>query len=159
VEVVKCDYRDATGTYDKVAAIAMLSHVGHRNLREFMRVAHDRCKPGGPVLIETIGSRVAKVNLEPWTDRYIFPGGVIPSLRQIERAYAGIFDRVPVIDFSRDYVPTLRTWNDNLESAWPELSSRYPETTRRMLRYYFLTCAAAFRAGHLKYWHIPLRRT
>ncbi len=89
VEIVKCDYRDLSGSFDKVAVIAMLTHVGPRNYRSFMSIVHDRLAPGGRVLIETLGSRISKVNCEPWTNTYIFPGGVVPSMRQLDRAADG----------------------------------------------------------------------
>lgn len=154
VKIVKCDYRDVTGTYDKIAVIAMLTHVGHSNYRRFMSVMHGCLSPGGRMLIETVGSRVPKINCEPFTDRYIFPGGVVPSLRQIDRAARGLFSRRFVGEFGSHYVPTLRAWNANLQAAWPVLRDTYSETTRLMLEYFFLTVAGAFRAGHLRYWHI-----
>jgi cyclopropane-fatty-acyl-phospholipid synthase len=158
VEVVKCDYRDLTGTYDKVAVIAMLTHVGHTNYRRFMSVIHDCLADHGTLLIETLGSRVPKINVEPWTDTYIFPGGVLPSMGQIDRAAAGLFTREHVAEFGSHYIPTLRAWNANLQAAWPALSHSYPETTRLMLEYFFLTVAGAFRAGLFRYWHILMQK-
>jgi cyclopropane-fatty-acyl-phospholipid synthase len=158
VEIVKCDYRDLRGSFDKVAVIAMLTHVGHSNYRRFMTIVHDCLATGGRVLVETLGSRISKVNCEPWTNRYIFPGGVVPSLRQIDRAADGLLARTEVTEFGHHYVPTLRSWNANLHASWPQLAGRYPETTRLMLGYFFLTVAGAFRAGHLKYWHVQLQK-
>jgi cyclopropane-fatty-acyl-phospholipid synthase len=158
VDIVRCDYRDLRGTFDKVAVIAMLTHVGPRNYRRFMGLVNDRLADGGRVLIETLGSRISKVNCEPWTNTYIFPGGVVPSLHQLDRAADGLLRRTAVSEFGDHYIPTLRAWNANLEHSWPALAGRYPETTRRMLRYFFLTIAGAFRAGHLEYWHISLDR-
>jgi cyclopropane-fatty-acyl-phospholipid synthase len=158
VDVVKCDYRDLDGTYDKVAVIAMLTHVGPHNYRRFMEIAGARLADRGRMLIETLGSRRSKVNCEPWTNAYIFPGGVVPSIRQLDRAADGVLRRTEVTAFSEHYIPTLRAWNANLQRAWPTLAARYPETTRRMLRYFFLTIAGAFRAGHLEYWQIGLEK-
>jgi cyclopropane-fatty-acyl-phospholipid synthase len=158
VDIVRCDYRDLRGTFDKVAVIAMLTHVGPHNYRRFMAIVNDRLADGGRVLIETLGSRISKVNCEPWTNTYIFPGGVVPSLRQLDGAADGLLRRAAVSEFGDHYIPTLRAWNANLEHAWPALAGRYPETTRLMLRYFFLTIAGAFRAGHLEYWHISLNK-
>jgi cyclopropane-fatty-acyl-phospholipid synthase len=154
VDVRKCDYRELTGTYDKIAAIAMLTHVGPKNYRRFMRTMYDCIAPGGGMLLETIGSRFSKRNLEPWTDRYIFPGAVIPSARQLDAAMKGLFERTETVEFGAHYVPTLRAWHANLMASWPALASHYPETTRLMLEYYLLSSASAFRIGHLRYWHI-----
>jgi cyclopropane-fatty-acyl-phospholipid synthase len=138
--------------------IAMLTHVGHRNYRHFMNILSNCLTENGTMLIETVGSRISKVNLEPWTERYIFPGGTIPSIRQIDRARAGLFTRTFLGEFGAHYVPTLRAWNENLQASWGALSTHYPETTRLMLEYFFLTVAGAFRARHLKYWHIVMSR-
>ncbi|MGZ6563893.1 MAG: class I SAM-dependent methyltransferase [Solirubrobacteraceae bacterium] len=156
VDVVKCDYRDLAGSYDKIAVIAMLTHVGHSNYRRFMAILDSCLGAGGRVLIETLGSRISKVNCERWTNKYIFPGGLVPSLRQLDRAREGYFTRSFLGQWGDHYIPTLRRWNVNLQASWGELSPKYPDTTRRMLEYFFLTVAAAFRAGHLKYWHILL---
>src|SRR5262249_26416949 len=110
VDVIKCDYRDLAGTYDKVAVIAMLTHVGYKNYRRFMEIVHDHCAPRGLVLIETLAGRWSKKNLEPWTDKYIFPGGVVPSLKQIDVAMRDLFVRTRLEEFGQDYIPTLRAW-------------------------------------------------
>lgn len=158
VEIRKCDYRELDGTYTKIAVIAMLTHVGPRNYRPFMQIMHRRLADGGLMLVESIGSRFANTTGEPWFRKYIFPGGVIPSLRQLDHAVAGLFTRTGLFEFGRHYVPTLRAWHTNLMAAWPTLGDRYSETTRRMMEYYLLSSAAAFRAGRLRYWHLPLAR-
>lgn len=154
VEVQKRDYRELTGAYSKIAVIAMLTHVGPKNYRQFMQITHDCLDDGGLMLVETLGSRFSNRNCEAWIDRYIFPGGVIPSLRQIDKAMEGRFVRTNLEEFGRYYVPTLRAWHANLTASWPALADRYPETTRLMLEYFFLSVAGAFRAGRLKYWHV-----
>jgi cyclopropane-fatty-acyl-phospholipid synthase len=158
VEVRKCDYRKLSGTYSKIAVIAMLTHVGPRNYRQFMHIMHRCLDDDGLMLVETLGSRFANRNCEPWINKYIFPGGVIPSLRQIGRAVDGRFLRTDLEEFGRYYVPTLRAWHANLMASWPALSNRYPETTRLMLEYFFLSVAGAFRAERLKYWHLVMAK-
>lgn len=156
VEVRKCDYRDVTGRYTKIAVIAMLTHVGCKNYRLFMQTMHRCLEPGGVMLIESVGADVSRSNCEPWTDKYIFPGGMIPSLRQIDRAANGLFVRDRLSEFGLSYVHTLRAWQDNLAVAWPKLRPSYSETTQRMFEYFFFSCAGAFRARDLLYWHIVM---
>jgi len=158
VEVRKCDYRELDGVYDKIAVIAMLTHVGPKNYRHFMRIMHDCLKNDGLMLVETLGSRFANRNIDPWIDEYIFPGAVIPSLRQIGKAVHGRFVCTDLEEFGRHYVPTLRAWHANLMASWPVLGDRYPETVRLMLEYFFLSVAGAFRAGRLKYWHLLMAK-
>ena len=157
VEVRKCDYRDLTGTYSKIAVIAMLTHVGPKNYRTFMEIMHRSLEPGGIMLIESVGAEVSRSNCEPWTDRYIFPGGVIPSLRQIDKAVDGLLVRTGVTEFGLSYVHTLRAWHANFMRAWPKLRDNYSDTTRLMFEYFFLSVAGTFRARDLLYWHIVLR--
>ncbi|HEY8377495.1 MAG TPA: cyclopropane fatty acyl phospholipid synthase [Nannocystis sp.] len=158
VEIVRCDYRDVSGSFDKIAVIAMLTHVGARNYRRFMEIAHRCLKPDGIMLIETVGGNVSLTHCEPWTDRYIFPGGMIPSLAQLGRAIEGLFVLEDLHNFGLSYVHTLRAWNRNFQAAWPRLSARYDERTRRMFEYFFLAVAGAFRARDLQHWHLVLTR-
>lgn len=158
VEIRKCDYREVSGRYDKIAVIAMLTHVGYKNYRRFMETM-DRClEPGGTILIESVGGHVSQTNCEPWTNKYIFPGGLIPSLEQLDRAIAGLYERTGLSEFGLSYVDTLRAWHRNLRDAWPRLQERYGERTWLMFDYFFLSCAAAFRARDLLYWHIVLSK-
>ena len=158
VDVQKCDYREVTGTYTKVAAIAVLTHVGPKNYRPFMRIMHNCLTDDGLMLIESIGSRFPNTTGDPWFRKYIFPGGVIPSIGQFKSATAGLLTPIELVEWGDHYVPTLRAWHANLVEAWPTLNARYSETTRLMMEYYLLASAAAFRAGRLKYWHLSLAK-
>jgi cyclopropane-fatty-acyl-phospholipid synthase len=161
VEIVKCDYRDVRGRYDKIAVVAMLTHVGYKNYRRFMQLMHRCLAPDGAMLIESVGGNVSLARCEPWTDRYVFPGGMIPSLAQLGRAFEGLFVLEDLHNFAPSYVATLRAWHQNLRCAWPDLaaSGRYTERTRRLLEYFFLTVAGAFRARGLQHWHLVLTPT
>ena len=158
VEVRRCDYRQLTGRYTKVAMIAMLTHVGPKNYRRFMEITHGCLADGGLMLIESIGSRYSNTTGEPWFRKYIFPGGVIPSMRQFESAVGGLFAPTALVEWGSHYVPTLRAWHANLMAAWPSLGGRYPQSTWLMMDYYLLASAAAFRAGRLKYWHLSVAK-
>jgi cyclopropane-fatty-acyl-phospholipid synthase len=158
VEVRRCDYRDITGRFDKIVVMAMLTHVGYKNYRHFMEIM-DRClEPGGMMLVESVGGHKSMKNCEPWINRYIFPGGVLPSLKQIDRAVAGLFSRTVLDEFGSSYVHTLRAWNRNFVQAWPAHRHRYDERVRLMFEYFFQTVAGAFRAGYLLHWHILLQK-
>jgi cyclopropane-fatty-acyl-phospholipid synthase len=64
-----------------------------------------------------------------------------------------------VEEFGADYVTTLRNWHRNFMAAWPRLSQRYSETTRRMFEYYFLSVAGAFRSADLLHYHLEFDRS
>jgi cyclopropane-fatty-acyl-phospholipid synthase len=156
--VVKCDYRDIRGSYDKVAVVAMLSHVGAKNHRPFMEIVHHHVAPGGVVLIDTVGANVSLIDGNPWIDRYIFPGIVFPSIAQLARAVEGLFVVEDVHNIGPSYVKTLRAWNANLTAAWPSLATRHDDRVRRMFEFFFLTVAGFFRARDFQNWHILLSK-
>ncbi|HSR97935.1 MAG TPA: cyclopropane fatty acyl phospholipid synthase [Kofleriaceae bacterium] len=156
VEIVKCDYRYIQGRFDKIAAIAMFPHVGYKNHREFIRIMRDHLAPEGLLLIESTAKNVSRTHMDPWVDRYFFPGALFPSVRQIGAAIDGMFVVEDWQNFWSSYIHTLRAWNRNFQSSWPELSTRYPESTRRMFEYFFLTGAGGFHARLLNYWHVLL---
>jgi cyclopropane-fatty-acyl-phospholipid synthase len=144
------DYRDLSGRYDCVVSLGMFEHVGPKNYRKFMEVVNSVLKTDGLFLLHTIGSNMPKYSVDPWVNRYIFPGGVIPSLSQIFKASEGIFIAEDLHNFGQDYDPTLMCWYRN----FTEISGRYDERFRRMFEFYLLTCAATFRAGTNQLWQI-----
>lgn len=156
VEIVKTDYRHIEGRYDKIAAIAMLPHVGYKNHREFMRVMRDHLSPDGLILIECTSKTESRTHMDPWVDRYFFPGSLFPSARQLGAAIDGIFAVEDWHNFWSSYIHTLRAWNRNFQASWPVLSARYPDSTRRMFEYFFLTGSGGFHARLLNYWHLVL---
>jgi cyclopropane-fatty-acyl-phospholipid synthase len=158
VDVVKCDYRDLSGTWDKVAVIAMLSHVGVKNHRRFMEIIHRCLGPGGVVVIDTVGANVSLIDGNPWIDKYVFPGIVFPSIAQLGRAVEGLFVIEDVHNIGPSYTKTLRAWNANLQAAWPTLSARHDVRVRRMFEFFFLTVAGFFRARDFQNWHIVLSK-
>lgn len=158
VNVVKSDYRDMSGTFNKIAVIAMFTHVGHKNYRQFMQTMCSLLEPGGKMVMETVGGVESKTRCEPWTNKYIFPGGLIPSMEQIDLSIEGLFSREGVEEFGDDYVLTLRQWHKNFVEAWPRLSARYSESMRLMFEYFFLSVAGDFRAKGLLHYHIEFAR-
>jgi len=158
VEIVKSDYRDISGRYDKIAVVAMFTHVGHKNYRQFMQTMSGLLEPGGKMVMETVGGIECKTSCEPWTDKYIFPGGLIPTLKQIDQAIDGLFARESVEEFGEDYVLTLRQWHHNFMQAWPKLSAKYSESMRLMFEYFFLSVAGDFRAKDLLHYHIEFSK-
>jgi cyclopropane-fatty-acyl-phospholipid synthase len=152
VNIVLADYRDAKGRFDKVASIGLCEHVGHKNYRKLMQVV-DRClKEDGLFLLHTIGSNVSDTKTDAWIAKYIFPVGMVPSMRQLTAASEGIFVMEDWHNFGPDYDKTLMAWHANFERSWPEFRTRYGDRFYRMWRYYLLSCAGAFRSRRLQLW-------
>ena len=158
VEILLKDYRDMREPFDRVVSLGMFEHVGYKNYREYMRVAARCLKNGGIFLLHTVGDNRSETEFDPWMDKYIFPGALLPSIAQIGAAMEGLFVMEDWHNLSTDYERTLLAWNANFEAHWSELSRAYDETFRRMWRYYLLQCAGGFRARKNQLWQIVLTK-
>ncbi|HJU99309.1 MAG TPA: cyclopropane fatty acyl phospholipid synthase [Burkholderiaceae bacterium] len=146
------DYRELDERFDRIVSIGMFEHVGHKNYRTYMEVAHRCLKDDGLFLLHTIGKNVRASVPDPWIDKYIFPNGALPSIGQIGDAVDGLFVAEDLHNFGADYDKTLMAWCRNFESAWPRFSAQLGERFYRMWRYYLLSCAGAFRARDIQLW-------
>lgn len=160
VQVHLCDYRDV-GRYnpngvlfDHVVSIGLCEHVGYKNYLRLMQIARKNLKEDGLFLLHTIGSNVSVHSVDPWIDRYIFPGGMLPSLAQLSLASEGSFVLEDLHSFGPDYDRTLMAWHENFERHWEDLNQRYDDRFRRMWRYYLLSCAGGFRARAMQLWQV-----
>ena len=158
VELRLQDYREVEGKYDAVISIGMMEHVGYKNYPTYMGVVHRCLKEDGIAFVHTIGGNESVGSSNAWTNKYIFPNGMIPSIAQLGQAMERDFVMEDWHNFGPDYDKTLMAWHANFEKAWPELMAAYGERFRRMWRYYLLTSAGAFRARHLQLWQIVLSR-
>jgi cyclopropane-fatty-acyl-phospholipid synthase len=156
VEVVGCDYRDIRGRFDKIAAVAMFTHVGQGNYRKFMTSIYRALAPGGVFVMDGIWGNISMTHIDAWMDKYIFPNAMLPSGAQTFAAFEGLFVAEDLHNFGPHYVKTLRAWNDNLQRAWPQLARRYDERVRRIFEYYFLMSAGYFRARTVQNWQLVL---
>jgi len=156
VEILLEDYRKLSGKFDKIVSIGMFEHVGPKNYRTYMQVVNKCLKDNGIFLLHTIVGLGNKTNIDPWIERYIFPNGVIPTMRQIMKAAEGILIAKDNHEFGPYYDKTLMAWWKNFNAAWPELKkdNRYDERFYRMWKYYLLSCAATFRSQTTQLWQI-----
>lgn len=152
VEVLLQDYRAVTGRYDRVVSVGMFEHVGRRNYNTFMRTAANLLKDRGLMLVHCIGENESSAGHDPWIDKYIFPNGELPSIKQMAKAAEKHFIVEDVQNFGPDYAKTLKAWDANFQSHWAELKDRYDDRFYRMWRYYLNLCAGAFRARNIQLW-------
>jgi cyclopropane-fatty-acyl-phospholipid synthase len=158
VEIRLQDYRDIQGEFDAIVSLGMFEHVGDKNYRTYFEVAKRCLKDDGLFLLHTIGKSVASRITDPWINKYIFPNGVLPSVKQIATGIEGIFVMEDWHNFGPDYDKTLMAWHDNFVAHWPELKGNYSEQFYRMWRYYLLSCAGAFRSRQIQLWQIVLSK-
>lgn len=153
------DYRTLEGTFDRVASVGMVEHVGWKNYSTFMEVAWRALKPGGLFLLHTIGTNRSEGGLDPWIERYIFPNSVLPSLARLTAAAEPYFVVEDVHSFGPYYDRTLMAWEERFREGWPRISERYGDRFYRMWRYYLLACAATFRVRGIQLWQVLLGKT
>lgn len=167
VEIVCCDYRDFKNRYngelfDKVISIGMMEHVGPKNYKALFDMVLASLKPSGIFALHTIGSRISTETGDPWLTTYIFPGGVLPSMRQLSEAAEDQFVLQDVQNIGVHYTPTLLAWLNNFD-AYCKTQKRTKDLPQiwgsteafcRMWRYYLSCCAAEFRVGGSTVWQL-----
>jgi cyclopropane-fatty-acyl-phospholipid synthase len=160
VEITLQDYRQATGTYDAVVAIGIMEHVGPKNYRSLMEVAHRSLTSDGTFVLHTIGNNRSFAHADPWVHKYIFPDAVAPSLAQIGRSVEGLFVVEDLHNFGPYYAPTLVAWWRNFHEAWPRFRDECGgDRFYRMWTYYLLGSAAISRARDSQLYQIVMTRT
>jgi len=155
------DYREAAHEperFDRVVSIGLCEHVGYKNYRGFMELVHDRLKPGGLFLLHTIGANVSSASTDAWIDKYIFPGGMLPSTAQLGDATEGLWVIEDWHNFGPDYDPTLIAWWDNFQRGWPALRERYGDRFYRMWKFYLMGSAGGFRARRMQLWQLVMSK-
>lgn len=153
VEVLLCDYRDLTGEYDKLVSIEMIEAVGQRYLPTFFRTCQARLRPGGKMAIQAITIQDQRYRdyskSVDFIQRYIFPGGFLPSVTVMSDLMTRHTDFVVrnLFDMGPDYARTLAHWRQRFVQAWHEIEPLgFDERFRRMWLYYFGYCEAGFNA-------------
>ena len=158
VKILREDYREIRGNFDKIVSVGMFEHVGKKNYRTFMKIAHRCLKDTGIFLLHTIGGNVSQINGDPWMNRYIFPNGMLPSMSQIAKAAEDLLVIEDIHNLGPHYEKTLLSWNDRFQKAWTGLAGRYDRIFKRMWEYYLLSCAGAFRARNIQVWQIVMTK-
>ena len=158
VEIKLEDYRKVEGKYDRVISIGIMEHVGHKNHRSYMEVVDRTLKDDGILFIHTIGTNKSVTTANAWTNKYIFPNAMSPSITQLGKAMEGLFIVEDWHNIGPDYDKTLIAWYQNFEKAWPNLKEKYGQRFYRMWRYYLLTCAGMFRSRYTQLWQIVMSR-
>lgn len=152
VEVELVDYRTLAKrgeTFDKIASVGMFEHVGQQNHREFMATIEAVTKDKGLILLHTI-TQPFEIPNDPWIEKYIFPGGYIPSLREVVTLLPEYnFHVLDIENLRTHYARTLDHWSARFERSLPTIKSMFDERFIRMWRLYLQASAASFRTGNI----------
>lgn len=157
-KTILSDYRDIDQKFDNIVSLGMFEHVGYKNYRTFMKVVHKSLSDDGLFLLHTIGGNVSTTGVDPWMGKYIFPGGMVPSIKQIGKSIEGLFVMEDWHNFGPDYDKTLMAWHKNFVKNWDKIKDNYDDRFYRMWNYYLLSCAGSFRARNLQLWQIVLSK-
>ncbi|MEU6478011.1 cyclopropane-fatty-acyl-phospholipid synthase family protein [Streptomyces sp. NPDC047017] len=156
VRVELCDYREARGTYDAVVSVEMIEAVGAEFWPVYFRTLDERLAPGGRAALQAITMpherMLAARATHTWIQKYVFPGGLIPSTEAVEqtvRDHTGL--TVTARDgFGAHYAETLRLWRERFtERAGDVGALGFDETFRRLWTFYLAYSEAGFRSGYL----------
>ena len=154
VTILQQDYREVTGKFDRITSIGMMEHVGPKNYKTFFDVCNKLLNNDGIMLHHTVGNNKSTHYTDPWVDKYIFPGAVVPSLAQISKATERTLIIEDVQNIGPDYYKTLLAWYKNFTSRYPEIKDKYGERFYRMWTYYLLIFAGSFHARELQLYQI-----
>jgi cyclopropane-fatty-acyl-phospholipid synthase len=159
VEIRLMDYRDVNGKYDRIVSVGMIEHVGYKNYKTFFKVANKCLKDEGLFLLQTIGSIKSVKTHNLWTNKYIFPNGMLPSMAQLSKAIENLFVMEDLHNFGIDYDKTLMEWFNNFAMNWDMIKNKYSERFFRMWKYFLLSSAGSFRSRRRdQLWQVVLSK-
>ncbi len=165
VDVRLEDYRHVQGTYDAVVSVEMIEAVGERYWPTYFSTLDRLLAPGGRIALQAITMSHDRMLVTRrsygWIHKYIFPGGLIPSLQAIDQTLADhtglrVLERR---DLGWHYAETLRQWRVRFDAAWEQIARHgFDGTFRRMWEFYLAYCEAGFRTDYLGVSQLSLGR-
>ncbi|MFN1582658.1 SAM-dependent methyltransferase [Vibrio rotiferianus] len=165
VILLKEDYRNLTGTYDKLVSIEMIEAVGKQFLPSYIKKCESLLKSGGLMAIQAITIADQRYdyysNNVDFIQKYIFPGGFLPSVTSLTQATTKYSDLVTrdLFDIGLDYAKTLNEWHHRFNQAESEVRSfGYDDRFVRMWRYYLSYCEGGFLARTISAVHMTFQR-
>ena len=159
------DYREVAGEFDAIVSVEMIEAVGEAYWPTYFATIDRLLAPGGKVSIQAIAMAHERVLATKrsfsWIQKYIFPGGIIPSLQSIDETLAShttlrVTERR---ELGAHYARTLHLWRERFNEQWPRIHQLgFDETFRRMWEFYLAYCEAGFRTGYLGVSQLQLTR-
>jgi cyclopropane-fatty-acyl-phospholipid synthase len=151
ITLLKRDYRDLEGSYDKLVSIEMIEAVGYRYLPLFFQKCGSLLKSGGMMLLQAITIQDQKFTSYlgdvDFIQKHIFPGGCLTSNSHMLQLISEKSDMVvrSIEDFGFDYARTLKDWRLKFVSAFPKLEKKgYDERFKRLWEFYLSYCEGGF---------------
>jgi cyclopropane-fatty-acyl-phospholipid synthase len=155
VNVMFLDYRDLKDKYDRIASIEMIEAVGEKYLDRYFETIKRSLNVNGTAAIQGITIRNDLFdryrNSEDFIQKYIFPGGFLPSLGFMKSLIKkNNLSLLKVNSYSDDYAKTLATWRENFLKVWTNIASLgFDETFKKMWEFYLSYCEAGFKSKNI----------
>ncbi|MCL6331079.1 class I SAM-dependent methyltransferase [Pectobacterium carotovorum subsp. carotovorum] len=153
VTVLLQDYRALTGQYDKLVSVEMIEAVGKAYLPTFFKRCQQLLRPQGRMVLQAItiaDQRYSHYSRNvDFIQRYIFPGGFLPSITAMTTTMTRYTDFITrdLFDIGQDYARTLSEWRQRFYQQWHMLNAQgFDETFQRLWVFYLCYCEAGFRA-------------
>lgn len=159
VEFALQDYRDVTGSFERIVSVGMFEHIGPHFFAAFFETCHRLLSEDGVMLLHTIGCSDGPNHPNPWLNRHIFPGGYLPALSEILPAIekAGLI--VTDVEVLRlHYAKTLQAWRERFMARRAEAAALYDERFCRMWEFYLAMSQTAFECQDVVVFQIQIAR-
>lgn len=165
ITLLKEDYRNLTGSYDKLVSIEMIEAVGKQFLPSYIKKCESLLKPSGLMAIQAITIADQRYdyysNNVDFIQKYIFPGGFLPSVTSLTQATTKHSDLVTrdLFDIGLDYAKTLNEWHHRFNQSEHDVRAfGYDDRFVRMWRYYLSYCEGGFLARTISAVHMTFQR-
>jgi cyclopropane-fatty-acyl-phospholipid synthase len=153
------DYRAVAGPFDRIVSVGMFEHVGLKSYQEFFDAVARLLTDDGIALIHTIADRGLPGPINPWMQKYIFPGAYLPTIGELGPPIAKAGFWLTDLEIWRlHYAETLAAWHKRFQARRSEAAALYDERFCRMWEFYLQLCEAAFRAGDLMVFQMQLAK-
>lgn len=165
IDLKLCDYRNLTGTYDKIVSVEMIEAVGHEFLDVYFQKCHELLKKNGLLALQMIqfpDCRYddARRNVD-WIQKYIFPGSLLPSNEAIQKSMqkSGTLGLYDYEDITPHYAKTLKIWREEFHRNIEDIEALgIDDEFKRKWVYYLAYCEAAFKMRHINVAHAVYTR-
>lgn len=165
ITLLKRDYRELEGEYDKLVSIEMIEAVGHEYMDGFFRKCSQLLKKDGLMLIQAITIADQRYDFYrkdvDFIQTYIFPGGCLPSIERMTQCLSQQTDMVmhQLHDIGMHYAKTLQHWRERFLAAWPQLQTQgFDEQFKRLWVYYLCYCEGGFLQRAISTVHLTARK-
>ncbi|MDB9760681.1 cyclopropane-fatty-acyl-phospholipid synthase family protein [Pelagibacteraceae bacterium] len=155
VDIKFLDYRDVKGQYDSMASIEMIEAVGEKYLNKYFSMIKNNLKPGGIGAIQAITIKDELFDQyrksEDFIQKYIFPGGFLPSLQSIkDHTEKSGLHLTAYNSYGFHYSNTLKKWRENFISSWSDISKQgFDQSFKKIWNFYFSYCEAGFKSKNI----------